>query len=328
MTQKRRQRFLSTGFQRRKPKPRYNPEEALHLRRVYIFPTRNGLWFTGILSVMLFGAMNYNNSMAFVLTFLLGGMALVSILYTYRNLSGLRITAGVATPVFAGDAARFALRFNNQGQLPRIALRLIPNKPPEHWRAVETIVDIPENTWQTVFIACPTRVRGRERIGEIRLETTYPLGLIRAWTYLNLDLTCLVYPRPEGAQPLPPGQADAHREGGRAGMGGDDFVGYRDYRLGDSPRHVDWKIVAKDKGWLIKQFGGQSPGNVWLEWSAVSNQRDAEAVLSQLCQWVLAAEQAGIQYGLRLAREEFAPAWGDEHRQRCLQSLALFGMTR
>ncbi|HEY0633740.1 MAG TPA: DUF58 domain-containing protein, partial [Gammaproteobacteria bacterium] len=73
----------------------------LDRRRVYILPTRAGLLFGLVLLAMLFGAINYNNSLAYALTFLLTSVAMVSIFHTFRNLHGLTFHIGHATPVFA-----------------------------------------------------------------------------------------------------------------------------------------------------------------------------------------------------------------------------------
>ena len=45
---------------------------TLHNRRIFVLPTRQGMVFLGVLFLMLLGAINYSNSMAFVLTFWLG----------------------------------------------------------------------------------------------------------------------------------------------------------------------------------------------------------------------------------------------------------------
>src|SRR3569623_543661 len=55
-------------------------------RRVYIVPTRFGYLFAVMLLVMLLGAMNYSNSMAFALTFLLSSMGLIAMHHTHGNL--------------------------------------------------------------------------------------------------------------------------------------------------------------------------------------------------------------------------------------------------
>src|SRR6202000_671127 len=74
-------------------------------RRVYILPTRFGYGFGLLLLVMLLGSMNYSNSMAFLLTFLMSGLGLVSMHHTHANLVDIQVRAGRVAPVFAGDTA-------------------------------------------------------------------------------------------------------------------------------------------------------------------------------------------------------------------------------
>jgi len=49
-----------------------------------------------------------------------------------------------------------------------------------------------------------------------------------------------------------------------------------------------------------------------------------EERLSVLAGWVLAAEQGGARYGLRIPGIEIAPGRGDAQRAECLQALALY----
>jgi len=74
----------------------------LSQRRVYILPTRHGLTFGLAVILMLIGSINYNLSLGYVLTFLLAGLGIVSILHTFRNLAHLYVSAGRVAPVFAG----------------------------------------------------------------------------------------------------------------------------------------------------------------------------------------------------------------------------------
>ena len=49
---------------------------TLDRRRIYALPTRYGILFAVMLFVMLLGSINYNNSLGFLLTFLLASMGL------------------------------------------------------------------------------------------------------------------------------------------------------------------------------------------------------------------------------------------------------------
>src|SRR2546422_270240 len=73
---------------------------------------------------MLIGSINYNLSLGYVLTFLLAGVGIVSILHTFRNLAHLYVSAGRVAPVFARDTAQFELVFENKSDFDRHSLEL------------------------------------------------------------------------------------------------------------------------------------------------------------------------------------------------------------
>src|SRR3546814_14682087 len=83
---------------------------AIPRNRVYIVPTRFGYVFALMLLVMLLGAMNYSNSMAFMLTFLLAGLGLLCMHHPHANLVNLQLRAVTMPPVFAGATAPDELR--------------------------------------------------------------------------------------------------------------------------------------------------------------------------------------------------------------------------
>ncbi|MDH3871585.1 MAG: DUF58 domain-containing protein [Gammaproteobacteria bacterium] len=286
--------------------------------RIFILPTATGLLFAGVLLIMLLGAITYNNSMGHLFTFLAGSMALVSILHSYRNLAQLRFTSGRATPVFAGERAGFEILATNPGRLPRFGIQLQPRGEP----AVS--IDLAAQQTARVTLQRSTTRRGVLPLGHCTVSTRYPLGLFRAWAYLELQADCLVYPRPGPERPLPQSLAYKPHESGYKGRGVADFVGFRAYRPGDSPRHVFWKAVAREQALLVKQFGGDRADEVWLDWQALAGM-DTEQRLSQLCRWVLEADRNQQSYGLRLPGIEIAIAGGNAHKHRCLETLARFG---
>jgi len=159
----------------------------------------------------------------------------------------------------------------------------------------------------------------------VMLETRFPLGIFRAWSYVEPEAHCLVYPRPERSA-LPPASGESAIGGLRSPVpGNDDYAGLRAYQLSDSPRHVAWKAVARSEDMLTKQFTGEAAAELWLDWGRLPAGLGVEQRLSRLAGWVLAADRAGRHYGLRLPGVEFAPGHGDRHRAACLQALALYG---
>lgn len=296
---------------------------ALTRRRVYILPTRHGLAFAAVALAMLLGSANYSNSLGYVLTFVLGSLALVSILHGYRNLAGLVVRAGKAKPVFAGANAHFALALDNREGPVRHAIALrYPDADPE---APGVVVDtVPAGTWHHVELPVPARRRGWLPLGRVTISTRFPLGLFRAWSRVELGVACLVYPAPAGKRRFPDCAQDPLPHGGAHGSGREDFAGLREYFSGDSPRLIHWKAVAREQGVPVKLFAGASTTHLHIRWRDALA-RGTEARLAQLCRWVLEAESGGHRYSLELPGQSIAVGHGDRHLHECLKALAVFG---
>lgn len=293
--------------------------------RIFILPTRYGLAFALALSAMLLGAINYNNGLAYVLVFLLASVALVSMLHANRNLWGLKLGVSAPKPAFAGSAARFYFSIDNRGQAARYALNVRYRYDPDAAHELDGVhhLDLSADTVAREVIEAPAIKRGVQPLGEVVLSTRFPFGLFRAWCPLKIDSECLVYPRPEGRQPLPASAAAGSRESGLKGVGRDDFSGFRDYVPGDSPRQIHWKAVARERGLPVKLFSGAGEGELLLRFEDVKA-TGTEARLSQLCRWILDAEGSGFRYGLSLPEVEIPPGDGEAHHHACLKALALF----
>ena len=293
---------------------------CLDRRRIYILPTWQGLLYGFSVFVMLLGSMNYSNSMGFMLTFVLTGLAFVAMHACHANLSELCISAGKAAPVFMGDSARFMLNLANPGRAPRIAVCLSAMDG-------DTTVtgDVSAESHGSVSVPLPAEKRGWLKLQRLVVETTYPFGMFRAWSWLYMNLRVLVYPKPMAeAPPLPP-PSGGRGEGRPAARGEDDFSGLRSYRPGDSPRHIAWKASAREQKLLTKQFTGSGQESRWLDFDALAP-LDQEARLSVLCRWVLTADAENLDYGLRLPGRMIPVSGGITHRDRCLKALALFGL--
>jgi uncharacterized protein (DUF58 family) len=288
-------------------------------RRVYILPARLGLLYAATLVILLIGSINYALALGFALTFLLAGLGIAGMVHTARNLARIGVSTGRAEPVFAGESAQFRLYLEARGRYdrPAILARHVGS-------GSQFVIDIPAHGIAEVVLSVPAPRRGWLPLGRAMLETRFPLGLFRAWSYLEPDARCLVYPRPERS-PLPRPQAEAAAGALRSqAPGNDDFSGLRAYQRSDSPRHVAWKAVARSDDMLTKQFTGEAAAELWLDWRLLPAALGLEQRLARLAGWVLAAEREGSFYGLRLPGVEIAPARGDAHCAVCLQALALY----
>lgn len=290
---------------------------TLDVKTVFILPTREGILFSFLIMFMLLAGINYQNSLIFGLAFLLASLLMVSILHTYRNLSGLTILASGTLSAFAGEDAEFTVILRRFGKRTFEALLL-------GWNS-ESLqgADLLEEEEVKVKLFVEAKTRGRMNPGRMLIQTYYPVGLFRAWSWVDLDMVSIVYPRPITAGAIPVATATSnggdliHREGV------DDFYGLREYQQGDPLKGVAWKSYARTEELLTKQFAALADRRLWLEWNSFPGM-DTEARLSRLCYWVIQVDAGSDEYGLRLPGLEIPPNRGPDHRAEILRALALF----
>ena len=317
-------KFASLSL-RARPRPQPAPGEGrepvvLTQNRVYILPSRMGGMFCLTLGLMLLGSINYNLGLGYVLTFLLAGVGVVSLLHTWRNLAGLDIRPGRQENVFSGDHVRFRVSIRNPTELPRFAVGLRRN------HEFAQFTNVPARDESESFVEMVAQTRGWLEPGRMEIATSYPLGLFRAWSYLRFSQRALVYPRPEtGAPPVPSFVSQAGSGPASAG-GEDDFAGLRDYQRGDSLKRIAWKAMARRDMPVTKEFsGGPSRAQLRLDWRDCPQDFDTERRLSRLAAWVVRADSSGMPYSLHVPGMDIPSSSGPAQRDRCLEVLALFG---
>ncbi len=310
------ERFENWVVSRHVPQP---PPVSIRRGRCYILPTRAGYMFALMLLAMLLGAMNYNNNLAFALTFLLAATSLVAMHHPHANLLGLTVHVGHIPAVFAGEPVWVPLQYTNAGSADRFSL-LAGLKRSR--LSLDLAVDCASGETAQSRFELPARERGVYRLPRFAVATEFPLGLFQSWSWLSLTSEYLVYPRPAtGQRPIPP---VASQHGTRSGQqeGRDDFSHLRDYRPGDALRSIHWKSFPHSGRLAVKTFAEPMDEALWLDWHQLTDLHDPEARLSQLCRWILDCEAGQKPYGLRLPGVEIAPARGHAHRTDCLERLA------
>lgn len=289
---------------------------TLNQRRIFILPTDRGLGFVILLALLLLIAFVYNNNLAYLLAFLLASIFFITILHSYRSLSGLVLRSGQSQPVFAGQAAGFNIHIDNPTNKERLQLKI------NLLQATESI-SLSAHSQTQITLHSATYKRGWQEAGTLTISSTYPLGLFRAWSPLRFNLKVLIYPKPANTE-IPFPESPAYQsEQCASSKGNDDFFGLQSYQPGDAIKHIHWKSYAKGLGVFSKQYDGESSAQIWLDYMQTPG-HGIEERLSQLCRWLIDAEQAGISYGFSIPGLKLEPANGQYHYQQCLEALALF----
>ncbi|MFC5850188.1 transglutaminaseTgpA domain-containing protein [Deinococcus petrolearius] len=298
-------------------------------------PTRLGTLFLVLVVLTLVGCVNYGLSLGYGLTFLLGGVWVVSAAQALRAVRGVRVGAPVpaSAPALAGQPLSFRVPLGHEGRAaaPGGALRL-------------RVLARQGEQVQTLSAATPTGAadgglnlnlpdprRGALGLEGWRLSGLDPLGLWTADLPLSGktgpgELRLWVAPAPEAQAPAPPALfAAGHAETGRRAPGQDDLAGLRPYQAGDAPRLVSWRHAARTGALLTRELdapAGQAPA---LDWAATAGLPGAEARLSRLCAWVLAARAQGDAFSFSLPGTVLAAAAGEAQVAAALGALSAFG---
>ncbi len=283
----------------------------LHRRRIYIVPTRFGLGFSVSLLVMLGGALNYANNAALLLTCLLGAASAASMLVAFRTLDGLRLNHIGSGHAVAGTPIELVLSFDSSRV--RSAIRVDLDN-------VTMAFPIDVGATVQIKLALPTSTRGWQPLPRLRVWSSWPLGMFRAWSWLRPDQSVLVWPRPEGSGPPPQAAADDARH--MRLHRGDELAALRDYRAGDPQRHIAWKASARHDHLLVKDFEQPRSLPQWaLDWRQMHGM-DNEARIARLARWLNDAQARRCSVSLWLPDEEIPAGSGTLHHARCMNALA------
>jgi len=308
--------WFSAWLARRLP-----PVQSIRLqqRHIFIVPTLTGAAYAAALVLMLLVAINYQNSLAYALTFLLASLGLLTMFHTWRNLAGLSVSAAGSTPCFAGEYANYRLRLHSdKNDYQAIAVG---------WNSKQlTLFDVAHDSEQFAELTLFGQRRGWQQGPRLRVETRFPLGLFVAWSQIDLAQSILVYPQPvHDVVIAAAGQSDEH-ESDQASLrsGVDDFQGLAAWQQGDSLRRIHWKAWSKGQGLLLKQFSEPQGQQQLLDFAQLEG--DVEYRLSVLCAQVVKLSQTEQPYSLLLPGQQIGPDLGPEHRQRCLRALALYSV--
>jgi uncharacterized protein (DUF58 family) len=275
--------------------PRDTQAFSIGNRRIYVLPTRFGLFVGLALAVLNLGALNYNNNAALLLGFIIISICNNSLISAHLSLLGMRMQTQPLAPVFAGQTLQLATRIT-----------------PSEISAQEHITILP----------IATEKRGLFAIDRIQLFTHQPLGLAKAWCYLNMHETVLIYPTPRG-QAL---NSQFHAASGKAGrdrrLMTDQPHHLREFRSGDSRKQIAWKISARTETLQVREYESASSDDLLLDWQSLAY-LGYEQRIEQLCLWVVQAEQKHLRYALKIPNKYLPCNSGAEHKRQCLEQLAL-----
>lgn len=295
-----------------KPGPRDAQPVRIANRRIYVIPTQFGLFIGFALAALNLGSLNYNNNAALLLGFVVISLCNNALISGHLSLLGLQLRSQTPAPVFAGKPLQIQVAITPRHQEPQaFTLRYAEHQQHFTLGAEES----------SACLSIATHQRGAFLIDRISLNTVQPLGLARAWCYLNLQEHVWIYPHPAGKALNTWLAVSEHGQGRSARQKSEQPHHLREYRSGDSRKQIAWKASARSGQLQVREYEPASADDLLLDWAQLAD-LEYEARISQLCLWVLQAEQKQRRYGLKIPGKQIAVGTGETHQRHCLEALA------
>lgn len=287
-------------------------EVTLSQRQIFVFLSREGGLFCLLLLITFIAGVNYANNLILSVFFLLSSILLIAIHHSYAQLSGLKIRVIYANDSEAGGQARYQISLSPTTAKFYCQLELL-------WQQYQRIAVL--NDEQVLCFDITTPQRGRFLPPRLQIQSVYPLGLIRAWTYVYFDQEVWVSPKPieSERQVLSSIGGEGYEEHGLSGQ--EEFQELKNYVQGESLSRVSWVHLARGQGLLSKQFIDFTAEQDALDYHQMPG-AEHETRLSQMAYWVNVLSAQNVAFSMRLPSAELELGYGDKHHQQALRLLA------
>lgn len=301
--------YVKKWVQRRLPRCH---EITLSQRQIFIFPTKEGLLFVMLLLITFIAGINYANNLILGVCFLLSGILLITIYHSYAQLSGLKIKMIDALDSEAQGQARYQVELSPTTAKSYAQIEIL-------WQQYQRVAVVDQTCVLNFDLDTPQR--GVFLPPRLLLQSSFPLGLIRAWTYIYFDQQVWVAPMQLESERNQHTYLSGDGEQHNGISGQEEFQELRNYRIGESLSRVSWAHLAKGQGLLSKQFVDFHAEQQALDYAQMPAS-DHEARLSQLAYWVNQLSDQQQMFSLKLPSAILEIGQGEHHRQQALRLLA------
>ena len=250
---------------------------SVSMRKVFVLPRRHGL-MVGFSTLGVFAiAIRIQNNMLLLIAVALFILFLLSLVWAGRNLAGIQLGVQKDQRLIAGEAQRVMVTL--KAERPKHFVVAVIGK--ERYR-----LDF-KNLVTSVAVPVKINERGKMRIPPILIESDFPFGLARCWSWLSPG-SILVAPSPLNASGV---EAKAISRTGTTeedeeASGADSLA---EWVNGTPQTRIHWKRFAATGRLLIKTGDHVAGDKVVIDYTKLKG-LGHERALSLMCGAVLSAE--------------------------------------
>lgn len=308
----------------------FSADNLLSNDKIYILPNRFGMLYMLVILIMILTGATYANNLIYLLGFFLFSVFVSGMVQTHSNINGVELQVTLIEDTYEDDPVKIYLVFKNRTKKTKQTLRAQLSNS-DYQLEIPAKADIVESHKSaSAVLEISGHKRGYYKCPKLKVYTNFPMGLFISWMYKYSEKSFYIYPKPQnyfGSKFRLIGDSEEQKEGKALDKKTDtDFREHREYRQGESYRHIDWKAYARKRPLMVKTFEGESGRQKVFDYSSLVH-LNSEERLRQLSYWITESLRSQDSFQIIMPGEKSGMSHGITHAKACLQLLAVYGMT-
>ncbi len=288
--------------------------------RLYIVPTFDGAKLFFLTLILLFTGLIYANNFILFFNFLLFSLFICSMFYTHFNLTKVTLESAKIESTFAGHWADITFHVVNESSFPRYQIEIhLPEDNSAFKLRPIMITKMEPNSRVEVKGVIECYKRGSFALPRFKVLARFPFNFFRTFTYFKTESSFYIYPEPKVLSYATDYMQSLNHQTE------DDHLSLREFKHGDSYRHVHWKKFALDQTMLLKEVEREYGMDIVIEGDELSKIYSLEEQLSILSFMVNDLYRLGRNFGLRYRDYYFSPSGEREQYLSILEKLSVVG---
>lgn len=277
---------------------RYTGIRTLKQNEVLVFIYQQGFLYLVLILITFIAGINYANNLILGFCFLISAILCISFYLSFKQLHGVTIEVIVDEVGKVNEAFKVTVILQQHRASPKFLNFTFDD---------QLLPFLFQDKQQRVELNFIPQKRGKFSIPPIQIYSTYPLGLVRAWTYIYLTHDYWI--APEAKQ----GVQYSHIQANTGEPDLDEFKELRNFKIGDSLQSISWKQAARGQGLFVKQFEDLLDTHAMQIEYAKMPSAEHEEKLSLMMELVDRCEQVQSPYCIILPHAQTENGVGEQH---------------
>lgn len=290
----------------------------LKSHRTYILPTAPCLLIGFVLFIEFIVSLTFGHPFAYTLTFLSFGVIIVSAFHTNYSLDKIKYLSVKNNLLEQGQLGSITIYIDIPKNFEKRGL-ICNFEGQEHLS--NQVVGGEANSLKVSLLE---KKRGVSPFPRLKIQTTYPFGIFKAWRYLDIGCSLNTYPQKFDGKVSDNHASSSESLEGESSIDNDnrdEFFEHKKFLETDSWKQIDWKAFARGRGLLTKKFTGSSEKSRIFEISKDYSEED----LQRAVRFLFTGYESNTSTTLLYDNHLISSGADLLHLETCLKNLCSYG---